>query len=145
MGFFDFIKEGMDNHFQKKKEDQELVDRIRKETAIQERQIFEKQMRKDALEVAIGKAKREAAELSGLKKMRAENRLRNLNNPQSREGFLGKMREYTQRNIARRDENLRRTAEIKASLPAGNQQVPLGNRKPFSPSRVQTGYGLRRN
>lgn len=137
MSFFDFIKDGVSNHFQKRKEDQELVDRIRKETAIQERQIFEEQMRKDALEVAIGKAKREAAELSGLKKMRAENRLRNLNNPQSREGFLGRMREYTQRNIARREENLRRTAEIKAALPAGNQQVPLANRKPFSASLNQ--------
>ena len=145
MSFFDWIKDGVSNHFEKKKQDQELVDRIRKETAIQERQIFEEQMRKDALEVAKAKAKREAAELSGLKKMRAENRLRNLNNPQSREGFLGKMREYTQRNIARREENLRRTAEIKASLPTGNQQVPVASQKPFSPSRVQTGYGLRRN
>ncbi len=145
MSFFDWIKDGVSNHFEKKKQDQELVDRIRKETAIQERQIFEEQMRKDALEVAKAKAKREAAELSGLKKMRAENRLRNLNNPQSREGFLGKMREYTQRNIARREENLRRTDEIKASLPTGNQQVPVASQKPFSPSRVQTGYGLRRN
>ncbi len=137
MSFFDWIKDGVSNHFEKKKQDQELVDRIRKETAIQERQIFEEQMRKDALEVAIAKAKREAAELSGLKKMRAENRLRNLNNPQSREGFLGKMREYTQRNIARREENLRRTAEIKASLPTGNQQVPVASQKPFSTSLNQ--------
>ncbi|KKN09619.1 hypothetical protein LCGC14_1044740 [marine sediment metagenome] len=137
MGFFDFIKEGVSNHFEKRKQDQELVDRIRKETAVQERQIFEEQMRKDALEVAKAKAKKEAAELSGLKKMRAENRLRNLNNPQSREGFLGKMREYTQRNIARREENLRRTAEIKASLPTGNQQVPVAGQKPFSTSLNQ--------
>ncbi len=135
MSFFDFIKEGVSNHFDKRKEDQELVDRIRKETAIQESIIFEKQMREDSLEVAKAHAKRNAARSSGLQKMRAENRLRNLNKPQSGEGFLGKMREYTQRNLAKREENLQRTAEIQQSIP----QTPgsLGNRKPFSGSTNQ--------
>ena len=127
------IKESFSNRSQKKKEEQELIDRIRLETEVQRKQVLEEELRKNMRELAIGKAKKDAAELSGLKKHRAENRLRNLQNPQTQMGIFGKLSEYTQRNIARREENLRRTEEMKKN---SKEDIRSPSRKPFTPTRL---------
>lgn len=134
MSFFDTVKEVFSNKSEKRKEEQELINRIRLETEIQRKQILEEELRKNMRELAIGKAKKDAAELSGLQKHRAENRLRNLNNPKTQMGFFGKLAEYTQRNIARREENLKRTEETRGK---SKQILRSHSRKPFTP----TGFG----
>ena len=133
MSFLDGVKEFFEDRSQKRREEKELVDRIRLESEVHRKQVLEDEVRKNMKELAIGKAKKDAAELSGLKKHRAENRLRNLQNPQTEMGWFSKLSEYTQRNIARREENLRRTEEIRGR-PKENIQNP--QRKPFSPTRL---------
>jgi len=136
MSFLDWIKDSFTQSQERKKEDREMMDRIRKEAAIQERIVFEKEMREKSLQLAIGRAKKDASIKSGYQKFQAENRLRNLNNPKSSEGFLGRMREYTQRNIARREKNLQRTEELKKITKDIKES---GNRKkPFTASRLNT-------
>ncbi|KKM64178.1 hypothetical protein LCGC14_1503950, partial [marine sediment metagenome] len=44
--------------------------------------------------------------------------------------------EYTQRNIARREENLRRTEEERGRA---KENIPIPQRKPFSPTRLKNG------
>jgi hypothetical protein len=133
MTFFQEIKESFTRRSEKRKEEQEIIDRIKLETEVQRKQILEEELRKNSLEVAKAKAKRDAAELSGLQKLRAENRLRNLENPKTQTGIFGKLSEYTQRNIARREENLKRTEEMKNKVKEG---VQTPQRKPFSPTRL---------
>ncbi len=134
MSFLDLIKESFSDRSEKRREEKELVDRIRLESEVRRKEILEEEIRKNMLELTIGKAKKDAAELSGLKKHRAENRLRNLQNPQTQMGIFSKLSEYTQRNIAKREENLRRTEENKRMVKEGVQS-PQG-RKPFSPTRL---------
>ena len=136
MGFFDWIKESFEDRSQKRKEEKELVDKLRLESEVHRKQVLEDEMRKNMKELAIGKAKKDAAELSGLKKHRAENRLRNLQNPQTEMGWFSKLSEYTQRNIAKREENLKRTEERKGQI---KEDVGSLQRKPFSPTRLGNG------
>ena len=137
MSFLDWVKDSFTESQEKKRADREMMDRIRKETEMEARLVFEKEMRQKSLELAIGKAKKDAATKSGYRRFQAENRLRNLNNPKSSEGFFGKMREYTQRNIAKREQNLQRTSELKN---ISNNQKSSGERKrPFTPTRLQAG------
>jgi len=115
MGVWDTIKSGFKKHFDKKKEEQEMMDRLRLEARMQQQQIFEEEFKKNALEVAKAKAKKQAANLSGLQKLRALNRARNLTESgQNPSSFLSKLAEYTQKNLAKREENLKRTAELRA-------------------------------
>ncbi|KKK63035.1 hypothetical protein LCGC14_2998350 [marine sediment metagenome] len=116
MGFFDYIKEGIKNHFDKKKEDREMVEKWQKEVDLQKQQIFEDEFKKNALEVARGEAKKDAASKSGLQKLRATNRLRNLENNNMAPGsFFNKLSEYTQKNLAKRQENMKKTDEMRAT------------------------------
>lgn len=86
--------------------------------AEQERQLaFEEEFKKNAKTVAIIRAKKDAAKLSGLQKLRAVERARRLENqnPETQPNALRKLSEYTQRNMARRDANLKRTQEVRAA------------------------------
>ena len=113
MGFLDTIQNSLKGHFDKKKEQKELVDRLRLETKVQEQIIFEKEFKKNALEVAKAQAKKQAAELSGIRKLRAMNRARNLSQPHASGSFFSKLGEHTQRNLAKRDENIKKTAVLR--------------------------------
>lgn len=115
MGFFDSIKEGFRTRSEQKRKDREMMERLRKEAGMQEQIEFEKQFKIDAKEVAIAKAKRDSARLSGLQKIRAANRLRNLQKTdQKPDSALAKFATYTQKNMARREENLKATKERQA-------------------------------
>jgi hypothetical protein len=115
MSLFENLKVALRRSLDKKKEQREFMEKLQREADMQRQQIFADQYRKNALEVAKAKAMKDAAKLSGLQKLRAENRLRNLQNQGEYSGtFFDKLRDYTQKNIARREENLKRTEMLRA-------------------------------
>lgn len=110
MSLFDSITKVFRGGFDKRQEDREMFERLQREAELQQRQIFEEEFKKNALEVARIKAVREAAEKSGLQKLRQVNRARRLNESNIVPGsFFAKLSAYTQKNIAKREENLERT------------------------------------
>ncbi len=117
MGFWDHLKEEWAEKARLRKEEEELVRRLKIEAAVEKTRIFEEEFRKNTFEMAKAKAKKEAAEKSGLQKLRAMNRVRNLEklekNPM---GFLGKLSDFTQRNIAKTEERKKRTEELRKVL-----------------------------
>lgn len=142
MGVLDSFKATLQGHFDKKKEDREFEDRLRLEAAIQKKQFYEEQYKKDALEVAKAQAYKEAAENTGLSKLRAQNRSRRLNENNITPGSgFDKLRELTQKNKARTAANLKRTAETRA---AGKQiqedrlnRIKSPIRKPFERNYIR--------
>lgn len=115
MGFFDSISNGIKNHFDKNREQREMMEGLQKEADAQRLMAFKEQFAIDAKEVAIVQAKRDAAEKSGLQKLRAVNRVRNLSHGGPEPGtFFEKLSNFTKKNKARMGENLKRTAEIRA-------------------------------
>ena len=135
MSFLDGIKKELTERARKRKADQETLHQLRLQAEAERQRVFAEQFKKDSFEVAISKAKKEAAEKSGLQKLRATNRLRNLQKQEGQPGnAFEKLREYTQRNLAKREENLKRTAEMRGI--AGVKQEGKGvnsptYRKPF--------------
>lgn len=130
MGIFDSIKNSVQEHFDKKKQDREFEDRMRLETAIQKKQIYEEDYRKHVLEIAKAQAHKEAAEKSGMAKLRANSRLRNLNEDTIAPGsFFEKLSDLTKKNKARTEANLKRTAAMR-EMGKQIQQDRL-NHKPF--------------
>lgn len=116
MSLVDSITRGFQKHFDKKNEEREMMEKMQHEVKLQKLQIFQEEFRRNALEVATAQAKKEAAEKSGLQKLRATNRFRNLKNNSNRPepgSFFSNMGEYMQKNIARREENLSKTKELK--------------------------------
>ncbi len=142
MGFLDTIKDAIGKKVEKRKEEQAIIDRIRLEAEVERQSVLETEMRKHSLEVARAKAKKDAARLSGVQKRRAENRLRNLNKQEMKPtNVFSKLQEYTQKNLARREENLQKTEEVRKSIGKPfKQQTPLPRRKPFEPSRLRRNY-----
>lgn len=116
MRLFDSITKGIKNHFDKGREQREMMNQLQKEADSQRLLAFKEQFAIDAKTVAIAQAKKDAAELSGLRKLRATNRVRNLTHQQAEPGtFLEKLGDWTKKNKARMHENLERTAELRAT------------------------------
>jgi len=114
MNVLEDIKEGITKHFDKRKQDREMMEKLQKEADLQQAQIFQEEFKRNALEVAKARAKKQAAELSGLQRLRATNRARRLTESGTTPGsFFSKLSEYTQKNIANREANLKRTAEMR--------------------------------
>ncbi len=115
MGFLDSIKNSFQSHLDKKQEQKEFEERLRFEASIQEKQIFEQEFKKNALEVARSRAMKDAAEKSGLQKLRATNRARRLTESgDTNQGTMfSKLSAMTQRNMANREQNLKRTKEMR--------------------------------
>ncbi len=125
MGFFDSITKGIQNHFNKRREEQEMMDQLQKEVEIKRIQAFKEEYKKNALQVAISKAKEDAAQKSGLQQMRALNRARRLQEGGQQPGsFFERLSEYTQKNIAKREENLKHTEAMRqnSEVQRSNQQ-----------------------
>ena len=131
MDFFGSIKSGLKNHFDKRKEQQEYMERLQFEANIEKKRVFEEEFKKHATDIAIGKAKEDAARLSGMQKLRATNRLRNLSNADQNPGsFFEKLGEYTKKNMARREENLKRTEMMRQEaekIKQGRVQPRMGH------------------
>ena len=116
MNFFTSIKNSISRGLDKRREDNERMDQLRKEADMERRKIFEEEFKKNALEVAKAQAMKEAAKLSGLQKLRANNRLRNLNRTSDNPipgSFFEKLRDYTLKNKVRMQENLKLTEEMR--------------------------------
>lgn len=113
MGVFESLKNSVQGYFDKKREDREFVERLQREADAQKKILFEEEFKKNALEVAKAEAHKNAAKLSGLQKLRAMNRARRLTEPGQGQGMFSKLSEYTQKNIAKREENIKRTAELR--------------------------------
>lgn len=114
MSIFESIKSGISGHFEKKKKEREMMEQLQLEAEQQRRLIFQEEFKKNALEVARAKAKKDAAKLSGLQKLRAVNRARRLTETGKEPGSMfSKLSEYTQKNLAKREENLKRTEEMR--------------------------------
>jgi hypothetical protein len=114
MGIIDTFTSGIKKHFDKKKEQRELEERLRFEAEIQKRQIFQEEFRKNAFEVAKAQAFKEAAQKSGLAKLRAANRASRLNENNIEPGsFFDRLKSLTEKNKLRTTENMKRTAEMR--------------------------------
>lgn len=115
MGFLDTIKQSVQKHLDKKKEERERIERIQKDVEVQENIVFEKKYRENALKVAIDRAERDAERKSGIQRLQARNRVNRLKESQDNPtpNTFAKFRDYTQRNLARQEENLKRTAEMR--------------------------------
>ena len=141
MGILDTIKSGIQGHFDKKKEDREFEERLRKEATIQKRIIYEEEYKKNALVVAKAKAYKEAAQKSGLQRLRAKDRALRLSERNLEPGtFFDKMRDLTQRNKARTEANLKRTAEMREEANKMRQERSIGSPQTNKPFK-QTYYG----
>ena len=132
MGFWNNLKEEWAEKARIRKEEEEIIRRLKIEAEVEKKRIFEEEFRKNIFDIVKGKAKKEAAEKSGLQKLRALNRVRNLEKLEKNpSGFLGKLSEYTQRNLAKREENLEKSAELKKALEE-EKMKKIGNiNKPF--------------
>ncbi len=138
MGVLDSFKATLQEHFDKKKADKEFVERAQLEAEVRARQIYEEDYKKHTLYMAKAQAHKDAAEKSGIAKLRATSRARTLDEGNLPPGsFFDKLRDYTQKNKAKTEANLKRTAEMRE---AGKkiQQERLGKnrltsipRKPF--------------
>ncbi len=114
MSLFGSIKESIKGHFEQRKENQVRMDKLRREANSEYSKIFQEEFKLNSREVVKAKAKKDAAEKSGLQKLRATNRSRNLSGQGIDPGtFFGKFSDYTKGNIARREENLKKTEELR--------------------------------
>ncbi len=139
---FGNLKEKFQESQERKRIEKEEFARMQREADFQKKQIFEEEFKKDAKIVAMAQAKKDAAKLSGLQKLRATNRLRNLNKSSSENptNMFSKLSSYTQKNMARREENLKKTEEMRETAKKMREEKNLGSpqspgiRKPFQPS-----------
>lgn len=130
MGVLDSFKATIQEHFDKKKADREFEERMRLETAVRARQIYEEDYKKHTLYMAKAQAHKDAAEKSGIAKLRATSRARTLDEGNLPPGsFFDKLRDYTQKNKARMEVNLKRTAEMRKAGKKIQEERLTGNRQ----------------
>lgn len=119
MGFFNKlvndVRSKLSENNAHNKADKEIIHRIRLEADIERKEVFEKEMRKNTLRVARIEARKEAEKASGIQKLFAENRLINLNkvHKNAQDTLYSKLSNYTRANLARRNENMERTARLR--------------------------------
>lgn len=116
MGFFNSVVEQIQEKFQesaeRKRQEKEMMHRLRKEAEAQRILAFEDAFRENAKRVAISQAKKDAARLSGIQKLRASERVRRLQDiDRDNPNVFQKLSIFTQKNLARRESNLKRTEE----------------------------------
>ncbi len=141
MEFLNNIANGVKGYFDKKAEEREIFDKLQKEAEMQRRQIFIEEFKKNSLEVAKQAAQNDALHKSGLAKLRARNRMIQLEKQGQEPGTVfSKLAEYTQKNIARRQENLRRTElmkqEVQLQQTDNREKKLVYNEPPFANKRA---------
>lgn len=110
MGFFDSIAGGVRNYFDKNKEEQQMMEQLQKEADLHRLEVFKEEFQKRAKKVAEFKATKDADEKSGLQKLRAVSRARDLSQEGPPPGsFFEKFSNFTKKNIANRERNLEKT------------------------------------
>lgn len=146
---FGNLKEKFAESQERKRLEKEEMAKMQREVDFERKRVFQEEFKKNALELAISQAKKDAAEKSGIQKLRATNRLRRLQEPDATNpsNFFSNFSAYTQRNFAKREENIKRTQAIREEAKkmlgekkggfTQNNQI----RKPFQPS----GFGNKQN
>jgi len=140
MSFFKNIGQQIAKKFrdiqEKKREEREFEEKLRQEQRVHEKIEYEKAFRDSMKKAARIKAQRDAGEKTGLAKLRAIRRVEDMKEP--KEPIFAKLSEYMQRNIARREANLEKTAKLRAEAEkmkhnksADVRKSPFENR-PFS-------------
>ncbi len=132
------MKQGFSSIFEKRRLERERQESLQRQFAEEEKRAFDIAFKQQIKKVAMIKAQRDAAQLSGIAKLRAVNKVENLNNPQPQLPALQKLRDLTERNIARREVNLERTKKLKEASDQMKQQKDMERqmkrglpRKPF--------------
>jgi len=137
------IKQKFAESQERKRIEKEELAQMQRQVDFRAKQVFQEEFEKNALKVAISRAKKDAAKKSGIQKLQAQNRLRRLQEPGSNDpsNFFNKFSSYTQKNLARTEENKKRTAEMREAAEKMREEKPgtPGIRKPFEPS----GFGRR--
>ena len=110
-------KEFFDKREQERKEEEAL----RRQQATYDKIAFEKAFRESGQKAAKIRAQREAGERTGLRKLRAIGRVEDLGQ-ENRKEFLPKLSEFMNRNLKKREENLRKTAVLRAEAEKMKQQ-----------------------
>ncbi len=114
MGILDSLKESFKRSSERKQRDKEIINEARLEVEIEKQKLFQEQFKINSLKVAKSQAYKEAAEKSGLQKLRAVNRSRRLNENNIAPGSVfERLSEYTKKNLAQREENLERTSVMR--------------------------------
>ncbi len=149
MSIFDNLKAGIQQHLDKKKEEKEFIERLQLEAKVHRQQAFADEFRKNSRQVAIAHAKKDAASKSGLQKLRSLNRVRNLSqSDQGKSSFFQNFSEYTQRNLANRERNLKATEELRKAGKQMREKKLLEQRQMRDQRIVQPkldgGFGTKR-
>ena len=113
--FLGNLKQKFQESQERKKQEKLEMERMQREVDFERKRVFQEEFKKNALEIAIGQAKKDAASKSGLQKLRSLNRLRRLNEPNATDpgNFFANFSTYTQRNLVKREENLKRTKAMR--------------------------------
>ncbi len=112
MSLWDNISKGFKQTFDKRRDEREQLQRLQREANQIRSAAFEEEFRMNSLEAARIRARKDAMRLSGLAKLQALDRSTRLNEPSN--SWFGKLAVRTQKNLQRRDENLKRTAILRA-------------------------------
>lgn len=106
------IKSKLAERDRQKKADQAMIHQMDVQAKQIERQEFQTAYRANAKKVAIASANKRAAESTGYQKLVAMNRARHLaTNNQAPGGAFEKLKNYTQANLAKREENIKATEQ----------------------------------
>lgn len=114
---------------EKKRQDREMMEQLQKEAKAHQLIVFQEEYRKNSFEVAKARAKKDAASKSGLQKLRAVNRAQRLSEPSNMNSFFSKFSAYTQNNLAKKEENMKRTELMKSTAKQIRESNLEKNRK----------------
>jgi hypothetical protein len=111
MTFLQSIGESIKGVFNKRSEEKIVYDRVKQEQEGERRQVQETAFKESILRAEKIKAEQDAGKLSGLAKLRAIKKKHSGDRPKSE--FFENMSAKIANNRARREENLKRTAELR--------------------------------
>jgi hypothetical protein len=114
MGIVNEIRQSIAGTLDRRNQEREEFDRMQKEIAFQRKQAAMEQLKEKNLHASIDYAKKSYRQSSGFNKLRAVNREINIRHPEDNpNGYLGKLSQYTQNNIAIRERNLEKTRRLR--------------------------------
>lgn len=121
-----------------------MMEKLQRDADAQRLMAFREAFSENAKIVAIAEAKKDAAELSGLRKLRATSRARDLSHGGPEPGtFFEKLSDFTKKNKARMRENLERTKEVRAV--AEKQKKESMEKKIFNRESRRSGRPLEKS
>ncbi len=117
MSFFDKLKEEFSEKSRRRKQDQEVIDKLKLEAEVERKIVFEKKMRVKLIKDAKDRALRDVEKKTGLQRFKAQNRVRNIEKLESNPGGrFSKLSEYTQRNLAKTQERREKNDQLQKAL-----------------------------